>query len=579
MININHGIGEEFSGKINYTLNNGEKYEVYRDFNKKNPKIYNSNLEDVSKNYDIDKKDGNQFFVEQVGIDKQMYLSTVVSMQQEVKLDDKTQNMLVQKIANLAGTGDDNVSYKKAESKLQDKLKEEIGTNRTAQKPINIVQTELDNLERKIKEIEPYESKKFSLEEEKTEKISKINLIKTKLEIAKKVKAISDEQNIIKNKIETNKNKENTNSKKIEELIIEKNKLEENKKTNEQTGVYKKSNWKIKYIISLIIGAFLLLLSIIIKSIVALIVVSLAEIIIITTFIIKNKKIKEKNIENLQKKDIIKNEINNKIALIQGQITALQNENAEIAEELTKFNKEISDNLFEENEQIVTEYKNKVSEYEIKKILEKDNINNEIEQLEYALRDDSISLNKLELEENTILPQLDNLVKFKEKQSAYKEEYKELRKQERVINIALENLRSAYEEMKTTITPKFTENLSKNIDKISSGKYNKVTVNDEKGLIIENSNGEYIEANQLSTGTIDQLYLSLRLSMLNDLSKENLPIMLDESFAYFDEERLENILLYLSKELNEHQVIIFTCTNRETQILNKMNIAYNNIEL
>ena len=49
-----------------------------------------------------------------------MYLSTVVSTQEEVRLDEKNQNMLIQKIANLAGTGEDNVSYKKALIKLQE---------------------------------------------------------------------------------------------------------------------------------------------------------------------------------------------------------------------------------------------------------------------------------------------------------------------------------------------------------------------------------------------------------------------------------------------------------------------------
>ena len=38
---------EEFSGKIDYTLKNGEKFEVYREFKKKNPIIYNSNKEDI----------------------------------------------------------------------------------------------------------------------------------------------------------------------------------------------------------------------------------------------------------------------------------------------------------------------------------------------------------------------------------------------------------------------------------------------------------------------------------------------------------------------------------------------------
>ena len=110
----------EFSGRISYKLEDGEKYEIFRDFNKKNPKIYNDKLEDISDRFETDKKDGSKFFIEQMGIDKQMYLSTVVSTQEEVRLDEKNQNMLIQKIANLAGTGEDNVSYKKALIKLQE---------------------------------------------------------------------------------------------------------------------------------------------------------------------------------------------------------------------------------------------------------------------------------------------------------------------------------------------------------------------------------------------------------------------------------------------------------------------------
>ena len=71
---------------------------------------------------------------------------------------------------------------------------------------------------------------------------------------------------------------------------------------------------------------------------------------------------------------------------------------------------------------------------------------------------------------------------------------------------------------------------------------NKIMFNDEVGLIIELGNGNYVPASKLSIGTIDQLYLSLRLSMAEELSNEKLPIILDEAFAYYDEERLENIL-------------------------------------
>ena len=79
----------------------------------------------------------------------------------------------------------------------------------------------------------------------------------------------------------------------------------------------------------------------------------------------------------------------------------------------------------------------------------------------------------------------------------------------------------------------------------------------------------------MSVGTIDQLYLSLRLSMIDEMSEEKVPILLDEAFAFYDDERLKNILLYLNSEFNDRQIIIFTCTNREKEILDKLNINYN----
>ena len=133
--------------------------------------------------------------------------------------------------------------------------------------------------------------------------------------------------------------------------------------------------------------------------------------------------------------------------------------------------------------------------------------------------------------------------------------------------------------MKNNVTPKFTKNLSETINKISNGKYNKVTVNDEIGLMVELENGEYVSADRLSIGTIDELYLSLRLSMAEEISEETMPIILDEAFAYFDDYRLENALKFLIEELKENQIILFTCTKKEKKILEKLNIKYNLVEL
>ena len=68
-------LGEEFSGKLEYELNNKNKYEIYRDFKKKNPKIFNENMEDISKEFNIDKSKGNEFFYEQTKVDEELFLN------------------------------------------------------------------------------------------------------------------------------------------------------------------------------------------------------------------------------------------------------------------------------------------------------------------------------------------------------------------------------------------------------------------------------------------------------------------------------------------------------------------------
>ena len=133
--------------------------------------------------------------------------------------------------------------------------------------------------------------------------------------------------------------------------------------------------------------------------------------------------------------------------------------------------------------------------------------------------------------------------------------------------------------MKSSVTPKFTQELSKTVSKITSEKYQNVKFNDDIGLIVEVENGNYMPISRLSIGTIDQLYLSLRLAMVEELSEEKMPIFLDEAFAYYDTERLKNILKYLDERLKKHQIIIFTCTKREEKILKDLEIPFNLINI
>lgn len=628
----------EFSGRISYKLENGEKYEIFRDFNKKNPKIYNDKLEDISDRFETDKKDGSKFFIEQMGIDKQMYLSTVVSTQEEVRLDEKNQNMLIQKIANLAGTGEDNVSYKKALIKLQEKIRDEIGTNKTSQKPINIIEKEIVEINNKIVETEKYRNRKYEIDAEKEQILSELKELEQQKQILQELQNSMKSEEETKNRLEIREKNRKDNIAKINELTNQKNTInaeservqsaknhlqdiikghkenieklnsEIEKIANEKEETQEKEKPSISFIVITVVLAIALICSIIlIKNYIVSGILGVAIIANIVFYVInKNKqkvnkaKLREKinqekqykreKLEN-QKQQIIANvnttekelekqeeeekQVNSELSMLKGQIILLEKNNEKITEEIEQDNKAIKEESNKNKQQIIEKYKDK----NINDLLYINDYQNYISKIEETINNNRIRIKGLEIEYNTIVPQLDEMVVLEEKREADKEKLAELREKESIINIAIENLMDAYEEMKTTITPKFTKNLSESIQKISSNKYNKVTINDENGMIIENNRGEYVEAIKLSTGTIDQLYLALRLSMIDELSKENLPIILDESFAYSDNNRLKNMLQYLTSDLNNHQTIIFTCTDREQKMLEEMNIPYNVVEL
>ena len=78
---------DEFSGKLEYELDNGQSFEIYREFGKKNPKIFNNKLEEISKQFNIDKNKGNEFFYEQTKIDEELFLATSAILQENLRLE------------------------------------------------------------------------------------------------------------------------------------------------------------------------------------------------------------------------------------------------------------------------------------------------------------------------------------------------------------------------------------------------------------------------------------------------------------------------------------------------------------
>ncbi len=109
----------EFSGKISYELDSGENFEIYRNFAKKNPYIFDKNANDISKNFEIDKTSGNKFFYEQTKVDEDLFETVMIIHQKEVEMNSKSQNSLIQKASNIMLTGEDSISFQKVIRKIK----------------------------------------------------------------------------------------------------------------------------------------------------------------------------------------------------------------------------------------------------------------------------------------------------------------------------------------------------------------------------------------------------------------------------------------------------------------------------
>ena len=553
---------DAFSGKLEYELDNGDDYEIFRDFKKKTPEIY-KNGKDVTFDYSIDKTKGSEFFTEQTGINEEMFLNTFMSEQEEVKLNKASQTSIIQKLSNMVSTGNENISYKKTIDKINKKQLEEIGSERSSGRPINIVNDKIEDLKEEIDEISKYKDKKYELEQEKQNLSKDFEDEKYVLSLLRNVKTLKEKNSISREKIKILDNEidgySEMQNKKNKEIEILKSEKKEKRKSH-----------KLIYIMFILLIAVITVISIVSNQKLLLILDGIVALIGIIFFIVDRKN--KRNARNINKKYL------EKLTKIEEDINRLEDIKKLKFAEVSKIEEELENIEEKENEKIVNEFKDKVDEKQINDILSAryEDIVDLINQKEESLSNYKVSEKKMEIENENIVENLENLVSLEEDLDRLYEEKEELESINEIYNLVKQNLEEAYEEMKSNITPDFILEIQNIISNATNGKYKKCLV-DEDGIKIENESGSYISIDRLSIGTIDMIYLALRLSAAKSISDEKIPIILDEAFAYYDKNRMKNILRYLNN--NNNQVIIFTCTNREIKVLEEEKIEANIINL
>ena len=146
------------------------------------------------------------------------------------------------------------------------------------------------------------------------------------------------------------------------------------------------------------------------------------------------------------------------------------------------------------------------------------------------------------------------------------------------INLAMENIINISDNDYESVGSHLEELMSCILESMTKGAYTGVEIDEELNVTLI-AQGRRVELSSISTGTLDQVYLALRLAVIEFFwPEENMPVILDDTFAMYDSERLTNTLAWLSS-FYTGQIIILTCHDREHEIFDTLGVRHNLIQI
>ena len=187
------------------------------------------------------------------------------------------------------------------------------------------------------------------------------------------------------------------------------------------------------------------------------------------------------------------------------------------------------------------------------------------------------SSNRSVWEQEKELEQLADLSDENEALKAVIDENERLQFEVDALDLSIETMDSLSSTIKDSFGVYLNKEASEFVKGITGGIYDSMSI-DENLDIALNTKSKLIPMNQMSSSTIDQIYLALRLATAKLMSKGSLPLFLDDSFVNYDNSRLRTVLDYLYKSYRS-QIIIFTCHTREEQTLRSIGAKFNFLKI
>lgn len=227
---------------------------------------------------------------------------------------------------------------------------------------------------------------------------------------------------------------------------------------------------------------------------------------------------------------------------------------------------------------------NRISEYKYRiEKLEKENLSGNlykeenIEEIQEKIDKEKNNILNLEGSLKTLDESLEKLRVLNERSCEITEKLEKLEYKKELLELSIEKMEDFVKSKRKNTLPLLKKEISQYLSCMTHGKYEEILIDDTFGIRVYDKDIEdYVDLDSLSMGTIDQIYLAFRLSISKIISDKEIPLVLDSHFDSYDDKRLKESLKMLE---SQQQVLIFTSTNREKEILDKNNMTYNLIKI
>lgn len=134
------------------------------------------------------------------------------------------------------------------------------------------------------------------------------------------------------------------------------------------------------------------------------------------------------------------------------------------------------------------------------------------------------------------------------------------------LELAQKALSTATSELQRRFAPRISKRAQELFSKLTAGRYQRMMLAEDLSIHVSTEEETTMRPSQWrSDGTVDQLYLALRLAVAEELTPDA-PLVLDDAMVRFDDTRLKTALNILTEMADTKQVILFTCQGREKKL-------------